>query len=288
MIMRRLAPAILVMLLLAAHYISLQKITAALKALPKNENTAYVVPPTILRITALEFQGIISDYLFLKSLVFIGSTIERTERPRVKTWEWKWLYNIIDASSSLDPYFFDPYYFSEANFTWDAMMIEDTNLLLERGVKYRPWDSTTPFFIGFNYFYFLRDNFNARKYLIEASRRPDAQDLYADLAAKLSSESKRTENAISFLEGLLKGTEDEVLRKRYEARIAFLRGVLEVEHAVELYKKRFARKPVDISVLVRSGMLREVPADPSGGQLFLDYDGSVKSISELQPGSALP
>jgi len=270
------------MILVTVHFISLGKITEALNLIPKNEDTAYVLPPAVLSITALEFHGIASDFLFLKSLVFIGSTMERTERPRVKDWEWKWLYKVVDASSSLDPYFFDPYYFGNANFTWDAMMVEETNLLLERGVTYRTWDSMLPFFMGFNYFYFLQDNFNARKYLLEAAQRPDATQLYATLAANLSYEKKRTENAISFLEEMIKGTEDESLWKRYEARISFLRGVLEVENAAEQYKKRYGGKPENLYALVRAGMLREVPIDPSGGQLYLDFDGRVKSTSELQ------
>lgn len=271
---------ILLALLITLHVISLHKSTEALKLIPKNEDTAYVVPPAILKITTLEFHGLASDYLFLKSLVFIGSTLERTERPRVKDWEWKWLYKVVDASSSLDPHFYDPYYFGQANFTWDARMIEETNQLLERGVQSRTWDSTLPFFMGFNYFYFLQDNYNARKCLVEASQRPDAAQHYAVLAARLAYEKKRTENAISFLEELLQRTEDESLRKRYEVRITFLRGVLEVENAVERYKKRYGKIPADIPVLVRAGMLREVPVDPYGGQLYLDTDGRVKSSAE--------
>jgi tetratricopeptide (TPR) repeat protein len=207
--------------------------------------------------------------------------MERTERPRVKPWEWKWVYALIDAATDLDPYFFDPYYFANANFTWDGMMIQETNVLLEKGMRYRDWDSRLPFFIGFNYFYFLQDNTNARKYLLEASQRPDAPQIYAELASKLAYEKKRTENAISFLEEILRRTDDESLRKRYETRLSFLRAVLRVEKALEQYKKKYGREPSRIEDLIKKGLLREIPVDPSGGILYLDMTGRVRSTSEF-------
>lgn len=161
-------------------------------------------------------------------------------------------------------------------------MIDENNLLLEKGSKYRDWDSSLPFYIGFNFFYFLQDNLNARKWLLEASKRPDAQPMYASLAAKLGYEKKRTENAISFLEEMSRRTDDEELKKKYETRLAFLRQVLKIEKAVESYKKKYGRKPADIRALIQTGMLQDIPTDPYGGQLYLDLDGKVKSTSELQ------
>jgi tetratricopeptide (TPR) repeat protein len=279
--MGKLLATILIVVLSLAHIFSLGKVTEEAKRIPRDENSAYVIPAPLLKLTTFEFHGLISDYLFLKSLVFIGSTMERTERPRVKPWEWKWVYALIDAATDLDPYFFDPYYFANANFTWDGMMIQETNVLLEKGMRYRDWDSRLPFFIGFNYFYFLQDNTNARKYLLEASQRPDAPQIYAELASKLAYEKKRTENAISFLEEILRRTDDESLRKRYETRLSFLRAVLRVEKALEQYKKKYGREPSRIEDLIKKGLLREIPVDPSGGILYLDMTGRVRSTSEF-------
>lgn len=279
--MRRLPVIIVLAVLATAHVFSLEKVTEAFKLLPKTEESAFMLPSPVLKIAALDFHGIVSDLLFLNSLVFVGGTSERKERSRVKPWEWKWLYRTLDASTDMDPYFLDPYYFANAQLTWDALMIEETNHLLEKGSEHRAWDSLLPFFIGFNYFYFLQDNVNARNWLLEASRRPDAPSLYASLAVKLSYEKNRTENAISFMEEMSRRTDDQTLRKKYDDRIVFLRQVLEVEHAVEAYKKKFGRKPVDLHALVHAGMLQEVPSDPYGGGLYLDFDGTVKSTSNF-------
>lgn len=280
--MRKLPVIIILAFLTIVHVFSLGKVSEGFKLLPKGEDSSFMISAPVLKIASLDFHGVTSDILFLNSLVFIGSTQERQERPRVKPWEWKWLYYTLDASTNLDPYFLDPYYFANAQLTWEAHMIEENNLLLEKGSKYRDWESILPFYIGFNYFYFLQDNVNARKWLLEASKRPDAQPLYASLAAKLSYVKKRTENAISFLEEMSKRTEDEELKKKYDKRLDFLHQVLKVENAVETYKKNFGRKPADIHALIQARMLHEIPADPYGGQLYVDFDGKVKSTSELQ------
>jgi hypothetical protein len=278
--MRRLLVIAVLIFLTTVHVFSLGKVTEGFKLLPTGEDSAFMIPAPILKIVTLDFHGIASDYLFLNSIVFEGSTYVRTERPRVKPWEWNWLFRSLDASTSLDPYFFDPYYFANG-LTWDSLMVEEINHLLEQGSKYRDWDSLLPFYVGFNYFYFFQDNLNARKWLLEASRKPDAPSLYASLAVKLSYEKKYTENAISFLEELSRRTEDEALKKKYKDRLIFLHQVLKVENAAEAYKKTFDNKPADIQALIRAGMLHEIPVDPYGGQLYLDFGGKVKSTSDL-------
>lgn len=114
------------------HVVALGKITEEAKKVPQAEGSAATLPLPILRITALDYDGLASDFLFLKSLVFLGSTFERKDQPRVKDWEWKWLYHTLEASAALDPYFLDPYYFANANLTWEGKMYQETNTLLEK------------------------------------------------------------------------------------------------------------------------------------------------------------
>jgi hypothetical protein len=280
--MRKLPVIIVLAVLATAHVFFLGKVTEGFKLLPKGEVSSFILPTPVLKIATLDFRGITSDILFLNALVFMGSTHERQENLRVTAWEWKWLYSTLDASTELDPYFLDPYYFAEAHLTWEALMIDADNLILEKGSKYRDWDASLPFYIGFNYFYFLQDNVNARKWMLEASKRPDANPIYAEIAAKLAYEKKRTENAINFLDEMSKRTEDEELKKKYEKRLDYLHQVLGVEKAVEAYQKMFGRKTFDIHALVHNGMLQEIPTDPDGGQLYIDSEGRVKSTSGLQ------
>ena len=105
--------------------------------LPQETDQSVVLPSALIKIAALEFRGLASDVYFLKSMVFIGTTQQRKERPRVKEWEWQWLLKVLDTATDLDPYFFDPYYYANAFLPWDAGMVKETNLLLAKGSRYQ-------------------------------------------------------------------------------------------------------------------------------------------------------
>jgi hypothetical protein len=278
--MRRFFIAILLLVLIPLHIFALGKATEASKLLPKEEATTFVIPSPILRITALEFRGLASDFMFLKALVFLGSAYERQETPRVKEWEWRNLYNILVASTDLDPYFYDPYYFANANLTWSAGLVKETDTLLEKGSRYRVWDWSLPFWLGFNQFYFLQETDKASEYLMEASRRPGGSPLYASLAARIAYKGRKTENAILFLEELLRGTQDYDERKYYQTRLEALQAIQYLETSVDKYKTKFGKVPADINDLAIKKIISNIPKDPYGGKFFLDPDGSVKTTSD--------
>lgn len=279
--MRRLAVVVLLIMLTVVHVLVLGKATEEVSALPRHEESAYVLPSPLLAITALEFDGLASDFMFLKVLVFFGGTLGRKEIPKVREWEWGWFYKVLDVSSDLDPYFFDPYYFGNAILTWDAGMIREANLLLEKGSRYRDRDWLLPFYLGFNHFYFFQDSEKASEYLMESSRRPGASPITVSLATKLAHKAKRTETAIIFLEQILEKTEDARLRKEYETRLDGLRKLLYLERAVAFYKKKFGRTPVMLDELVKRGMIKAIPLDPYGGTFFIDRRGVVSSTSNF-------
>jgi hypothetical protein len=266
------------------HLLSLRKAAEERRSLPEQAEPAFVMPAPFLRVLALEFDGIVSDMLFLKTLVFRGSTYERTARPRVRDWEWKWMYNMMDASIGMDPYFVDPYYFGAAHFAWDGKLVPETNVLLEKGMQYRTWDFMLPFYIGFNNFYFLHNNKTAADYLMRSWRIPGAPDMFASLASKLSYKDDDTENAIVFLEELLKRTEDLEVKKQYTKRLHYLQGQFALEKAVARFRKQIGRMPQTIDELVQQRILADIPREPYGGYYYLDQGGAIKSTSDIQLG----
>jgi len=192
---------------------------------------------------------------------------------------------MLDVSTDLDPYFVDPYYLGNAYLTWEGNKVREANKLLEKGVQYRTWDWTLPFFIGFNSFFFLQDNDNASKYLMEASRRPGGSPMLASLAARLAYKERRTETAIDFLKETLKNTDDEAMKKSYMTRIKALKGVLFLENAVSTFKIKYGRSPVEIGELMEKRIVSELPHDPYGGSYFLDRKGIIRNTSDqnLEP-----
>ena len=72
--MGKLFTSCLIVILSLLHVFSLGKVAEEAKRIQHDESAAYAIPSQMLKLTTLEFHGLASDYLFLKSLVFIGST----------------------------------------------------------------------------------------------------------------------------------------------------------------------------------------------------------------------
>lgn len=190
--------------------------------------------------------------------------------------------NILNVSTDLDPYFLDPYYVAQAHLTWEGNMVRETNTLLDKGSRYRDWDWMLPFYIGFNYFYFLQENDKASEYLMEASKRPNSPSLLTTLAARLAYEAHRTENAIIFLQEILSKTDDENTKKMYEMRLNALKGILFLERAAAVYQERFKTRPEKLDALIAKGIIQDIPKDPYGGEFYIDKNGTIKTTSELR------
>jgi hypothetical protein len=276
------AIAIMLVVLVVLHVLSLREASEKRKSLPSDGIVSILLPSPVLKITSLEFKELASDLLFIRALIFDGSTYERKERPRMKAWEWQWLHQLFTASTDLDPYFFDPYFVANARLTWEGGMINETNALLEKGARYRDWDWMLPFFIGFNHFYFLRDNAAASQYLSEAAKRPGPSASLASLASRLAYKEKKTENAIIFLEVIARKTEDEKLKKEFETRLKALKIRLFLERAVVSYKQKYHALPSDINKLVTKGIITEIPADPYEGAFSLSATGEITATSDYQ------
>lgn len=281
--MRRLWPYLLLIAFAVVHVIAVGKLTRGVNVRTVTENPLYVLPSPIMKVASLDLDGVVSDFLFIEAMVHIGSNIQYQGNVLTISFsepQWKWFHGVMDASSDLDPYFVDPYYVGNSFLAWDAGMIQEANALLEKGSRYRDWDWTLPFFLGFNQFYFLQDNEKAAEYLMEASRRPDASPVLASLASKLAFKANKTENSILFLEEIIKETEDESTKKLFEARLEAFKAISLLERAVHAYQARFKRAPRNVEELVKKNIIAELPKDPYGGKYSIDSQGKVKTTSE--------
>ena len=195
---RSLTTAILVSFALIGSVFAIPKVSLERDKLRQKEGIGLVMPSQVAQIVALEFKGLFADIIFSKAMTYYGGKLIRGEKATEE--EWDWIYRNMDTATDLDPYFLDPYYFGATNLAWGTNKVKEANLLLEKAFKYRDWDWTIPFYLGFNYFYFLQDNEKAAFYLMESAKRGAASALIPILAARLAYHGKRTENAIIFLQ----------------------------------------------------------------------------------------
>lgn len=275
-------PIAVILLMVPAYLICLSHLSLMRKELPKGEEINTILPTSVLKITSLDNDGMVADFLYLKGLVFHGSTYVKGKQRKVKEWEYTWLYNALKASTDLDPHFLDPYFLANGVLTWEAKRVREANSLLEKGTRYRDWDYWLPYYLGFNYYYFLNDNNKSSEVLMVASKRPGAGSFIPYFAARLAYQGNKTENAIIFLEEVLRTTKDKTMRKDYETRLETFKRILSLEKAVALYKEKVGRTPEKLNELVERKIIGRLPEDPYGGRFYLTSDGSIKTTSELR------
>lgn len=248
--------------------------------LREKESTGLILPSPVYKVIALEFRGIFSDIIFSKAMTYYGGKLIRKES--LTDDEWDWIYRSSEVATDLDHYFMDPYYFGAMTLAWDANKVKEANILLEKAFRYRDWDWTIAFYLGFNHFFFFSDNEKAAYYLMEGAKKPGSIALLPTLAARLSYQGKKTENAITFLREILQKTEDKSLRWIYERRLTALKTILFLERAAAVYQEQYKTKPEKLDDLLAKNIIREIPPDPYGGKFYIDKDGSIKTTSELR------
>ncbi len=276
---KNLIPVVILILLIAGYVLIFPSVDQSRTPMKKIQTRGMILPPVVVKLLSLEFRTVVSDFLFARASQYFGGKIEYHEPATAS--DLRWLYSNLIVITDLDPYFEDPYYFGNAVLTWDAGMYHEANTLLKKGTEARTWDWQLPFFLGFNKFYFLKDNKAGADYILEAAKRPGAPDFLPTLAARLYHQAQNTGIAIAFLKSFYQTEKSEQIKKLYAVRIDALEKILTIENAVAEYRKKIKRLPPNLSALVQAGIIKEVPQDPYGGTFYIDKDGSIKTTSKL-------
>ena len=240
----------------------------------------YLPHPQILKATSGEHAPTVAGFVMSRVLFYFGTVIQKFQEHIIVRPEFFNLYKTLQGVVHLDPYNMDAYYFGQATFTWELGRIEEVNHLLKKGLVSRPWDPLIPFYLGFNYAYFLKDYQQAAVYLKRAAEL-SGNPLYANLAARYFYESEQSAFGLAFLETMIRDAKDQSIRKSYEMRRDALLAVINIEKAIDAYKLMYGGRPKELDDLVRLGFLAELPHDPYGGTFYLDTLEKVRTTSKF-------
>jgi len=251
---------------------------------PQHEEQ-FALPASVLRVVSGQFKELSADISFLNALTWLGGTRTHPETGRYQPYQYEWLYQTLKNSTTLDPYFLDPYHLLNSALIWDHYNEAEVNKMIATGADTRTWDYILPFFAGFNYYYFLNDGDRSFKYLKIASKRSGGHPFYDSLAARVAYKANKTDLAIAYLEEQVRQATLDGQKFRLESlenRLKTLKEIRQIELAVEAYQKQFSRPPATIEELTKLKLLLAVPKEPNGGTFYLDPDGRVRSTKDLK------
>lgn len=266
--------------LLIAYLSLIVPFSSYMRSKPFAEKLGYIPQPAVLKAVGGDQKVLLSNLLVLKSLFYFGSLVETTPAELILPTDYASIYSTIDAAVKLDPYNQDAYYFAQAALSWHPDRVKQANALLEYGQRFRDWDYQLPFFLGFNYAYFLYDYENAAKYYAKAAEI-SGDPLLANLAGRYLYEAKQTELALTYLHAMEKSAKSETIKETFQVRIRALQEVQRIETALSRFQADFGDIPVTIDDLLRRGYLKEAPVDPYGGKFFINAAGRVRSTSKF-------
>jgi len=225
----------------------------------------YVPNGAAARIAALGHRTLLSDLYWLSAVQYIGE-------PKGDERGWDKLLPMVDLVTDLDPR--HGYAYQAAGIVLSAVgRLDDSNRILTKGVEKGPPYWTFPYYLSFNYWFYLGDYEKGAEYARIAAKMPGASPNISHLAVSLSSKSGTPEDALRVLEELRATVRDDVSAARLDEqmKLAILeRDAQRLERAAERFRAERGRDVSTVEELAAAGYVRALPPDPFGGRYVWD------------------
>jgi hypothetical protein len=234
-----------------------------------------VVPKaSTLRWLSLGHPTLAANLLWLKAVQYIGD-------PRADERGWDKLSPLANAVTDLDPRHGYAYYVA-GTLLGSLGYVPESNAILEKGTRALPDRYILPYLRAFNAFYYDDDWTTAGRFAEISARAPGAPPHVRQNVLAYYVKGQRADAAVAFLEQSLAEANDPETRKAIEGQIrqALLeRDAVRLDDAVEKWRSRYVVGPLSLQQLVTENLLPAIPADPHGGELYVDEDGRVRSTA---------
>jgi hypothetical protein len=247
----------------------------------------YVRSGEALRRIALSFDALAADVYWIRALQHYGG--DRLSRTKARKYEL--LNPLLDITTTLDPYFTIAYRFGaiflSEKYPGGAGRPDQAVALLQKGLSVQPAKWQYYHDIGFVYYWTVGDMQAAAEWFRRAAAQPGAPNWLQPLAASILLERGDRASARFLLQQILLSEQEWLHRMA-------ARGLLQVDalDALDQLQAIVARHPPGAGEphswegLVRRGLLRGVPVDPTGVPFRIDPATggvTVSRDSELYP-----
>jgi tetratricopeptide (TPR) repeat protein len=160
--------------------------------------------------------------------------------------------------------------------------VDESNRMLEKGMRNVPDRYILPYHRAFNAFYYDDDFETAGRYVEVAARTPGAPEHLRHNVLAYYVKGQRADLAIRYLEDALAAAHDDESRKAITAQLdqaRLERAAAVIDEAVTRYRAARGFLPLAPYSLVAEGFLPALPNDPAGGEWTIDADGRARSTA---------
>jgi hypothetical protein len=202
----------------------------------KVEEVMYVRSPKLIKFLSLGYTGLAADIYWTRAVQYFGGHHQQ------QALRYDLLKPLLDLTTELDPHLIVAYEF------------------------------------GFIHYIEREDYKAAAEAFQRGSEVPGAHPWMKVMAATMSSRGGDIQTARFLWTKIYESSDDKQIRQNALLRLVALRvdeDLTHLEALVQDYKQRTGSYPADWQQLISAGMLRGVPADPSGAPYRLMPDGAV-------------
>lgn len=244
--------------------------------------------PAMQRI-ALSFDALAADVYWIRALQHYGGDRLSGRRQR----KYELLYPLLDLTTSLDPYFtiayrFGAIYLSEA-YPGGRGRPDQAVTLLRKGIAAQPTKWQYYHDVGFVHYWQLRDLEAAARWFRLAAAQPTAPNWLEPVSATIL--AKAGDRASSrFLWQQISRSQEEWLRRAASRALIQLDAMDQIAELEAIIRRV---PPPDGQAyswegLVRRGVIRGIPLDPSGTPYAIDPSSGALTVSEKSELHPLP
>ena len=269
--------ALLLAALFTASVFSLQKVEALRGKEATLEEVLYLPSAKTLKRLSLGYTGLLADIYWTRAVQYFGS------KHGQHSTRYDLLDPLLEITTDLDPHLIVAYQdgslFLSQPPPWGAGQPDKAADLLEKGIRNNPEYWRMYFTLGFVHYLDRHDFKAAQKAFEDGANVPGALPFMRVMAAKMAENAEDIGTAITLWQGVFETTKDKMVRDTAVKHLDSLRadaGIAELERRIKLYQEKTGTLPETWADMVRVGLLRGIPLDPSGAPFELTPDGAVQ------------
>jgi hypothetical protein len=246
-------------------------------AVEKEDDQVMLRSSKLVKGLSLEYAPLVADIYWTRVVQYFGN------KHAGKQVDLRLLWPLLDVTSVLDPHLMPVYHFGSM-FLSDAaprgagrpdLAVE----LLERGVRANPGEWRLYYDLGFVYYFDMKDYPKASAAFYEGSKNPKALLWMKVMAARIAAEGSSTSTSNFLWQDVYNTTRDPLVKENALTHLQLLRAEedrKQIDLLADEFQKQFGRRPIRMSELVQSGLLRGEPVDALGYPYILSETGKAE------------
>jgi hypothetical protein len=248
-------------------------INGAFERFTPTQEVQWVRSPEAMRRIVLGFDSVAADIYWIRAVQYYGTTKLSKEENK----DYGFLYPVLDITTTLDPRFNIAYRFGaillSESYPNGPGRPDDAVALLEKGIRQSPdkWEYYLD--AGFVEYWWRRDSKAAADWFLRGSKLSSAPNWLAPLAASVLAEGGDQLAARVLWTQLAQTAEQEWMRRTARTRLQQLDAeavIAQLQPTVNSFYDKANRFPSGWDEVIRAGLMRGIPLDPTGVPYTLD------------------